>query len=202
MAISPELMTLARYLAGEFQNQEQALAEPAWYVNLRLWKRPLPMKLFSQDSIFLFAEQANSLSLDRPYRQRLLELTGSGNNLQVQYYAFKDPGAVRGAGCKPELLGALTPAQVEFLPGCTLTVQQEQTAEGFCFRATLPAEARCCFSYQGENRQVSLGFEVTPAQLLIYDKGIDPNSGKALWGAILGPFRFAKCQDFADFLPL
>ncbi len=35
MNLSPELITLANYLAGEFDNREQALAEPAWYVNLR-----------------------------------------------------------------------------------------------------------------------------------------------------------------------
>ncbi|MDJ0561083.1 MAG: CpcT/CpeT family chromophore lyase, partial [Microcystis sp. M53599_WE4] len=51
--MTPELITFGRYLAGEFENQRQAQAEPVWYVHLRLWLRPLP--LFREDSIALFA---------------------------------------------------------------------------------------------------------------------------------------------------
>ena len=50
---SPHLTALATYLAGEFSNQQQALGQPAWYVNLRLWIRPVP--IFTDDSITLFA---------------------------------------------------------------------------------------------------------------------------------------------------
>ena len=51
---SPELIALARYMAGEFDNREQAIADPAWYVHLHLWQRPVP--LFLEDSFTLFAE--------------------------------------------------------------------------------------------------------------------------------------------------
>ena len=50
--ISPELKTLAQYMTGEFDNQEQALADPAWYVHLKLWQ--VPVQLFSEDSITFF----------------------------------------------------------------------------------------------------------------------------------------------------
>ncbi|HEY9302185.1 MAG TPA: CpcT/CpeT family chromophore lyase, partial [Phormidium sp.] len=74
MTISPELIALAQYMAGEFDNREQALADPTWYVHLRLWQRPLPIPLFSEPSIALFAEQANILELDKPYRPRIVQL--------------------------------------------------------------------------------------------------------------------------------
>ncbi|VXD14111.1 conserved hypothetical protein [Planktothrix serta PCC 8927] len=35
-----------------------------------------------------------------------------------------------------------------------------------------------------------------------YDKGIDPTTGKALWGALLGQFQFQKRCCFASELPL
>ncbi|MDY7021511.1 MAG: CpcT/CpeT family chromophore lyase, partial [Cyanobacteriota bacterium] len=44
MSFSPELIALARYLAGEFDNIAQASAEPVWYVPLYLWHRPLPIQ--------------------------------------------------------------------------------------------------------------------------------------------------------------
>ncbi len=70
---SPELIALAHYLAGEFDNRTQAIADPVWYVHLRLWMRPLPFLLFP-NSITLFAEQANALTLDQSYRPRFLQL--------------------------------------------------------------------------------------------------------------------------------
>ncbi|MBV9387669.1 MAG: chromophore lyase CpcT/CpeT [Chroococcidiopsidaceae cyanobacterium CP_BM_ER_R8_30] len=193
LPFSPELIALARYLTGEFDNQEQALAEPAWYVHLRLWQRPVP--LFTEDSITLFAEQASVINLDRPYRQRLMRLQGGNSDasLQVQYYMPKQPDVLLGGGRNPALLETLSPDQFELLPGCLLTVTQQQIAPNhYHFSAALPPEARCCFTYNGQTTHVSLGFEAREAEFLSYDKGIDPATGKALWGAILGPFRFHK----------
>lgn len=199
LPFSPELIALARYLTGEFDNQEQAFAEPAWYVHLRLWQRLVP--LFSEDSITLFAEQASVINLDRPYRQRLMRLQAGGNleaSLQVQYYMPKQPEALRGAGRNPDLLQTLSPDQFELLPGCLLVVTQQQISPNhYHFSAALPPGGRCCFTYNGQTTQVSLGFEAREAEFLSYDKGIDPVTGAALWGAIAGPFRFHKRQDAA-----
>jgi len=204
MSLSSELVTLAKYMAGEFDNQQQALGEPAWYVHLRLWQRPVP--LFSEDSLTLFAEQANIVNLDKPYRPRILRLQHSQttpDSLQVQYYMLKDLEAIRGAGRKPELLKQLTPEQIEFLPGCSLTVQSRQVSpNSYEFSATSATGKPCSFSYQGNNYQVSLGFEATAEEFRSYDKGIDTTTGKAIWGALLGPFRFTKRQDFGSELPI
>ena len=197
MTFSPNLIVLARYLAGEFDNQEQAIAEPVWFVHLCLWQRPV--LLFAEDSITLFAEQANILNLERPYRQRLMRLQEGGSDalLQVQYYMPKHPDALCGAGRNPALLETLSPDQFELLPGCLLTVTQQQLAPNrYHFSAALSPDARCCFTYGGATKQVSLGFEVREEEFLSYDKGVDPTTGKALWGAILGPFRFHKRQEF------
>lgn len=199
MPFSSELTALAHYLAGEFDNQEQALAEPAWYVHLRLWQRPVP--LFTEDSLTLFAEQANIVNLDQPYRPRLMRLQEHHERhgaLQVQYYMPKDPAALRCAGRSSALLKTLVPEQFDLLPGCLLTVTKQQMATNlYHFQATLQPDTRCCFTYRGNTQQVSLGFEATAAEFLSYDKGIDSTTGIATWGAILGPFRFHKRQDFA-----
>ena len=200
MTLSPELITLARYMAGEFDNQQQAIAQPVWYVHLRLWQRPVP--LFTEDSLTLFAEQANIVNLDKPYRPRILRLQSSDTtpaSLQVQYYMLKDTEAIRGAGRNPELLRQLTSEDIEFLPGCNLTVKQQQLApNSYEFSASSATGTPCGFSYQGNSYQVSLGFEATAEEFRSYDKGIDPTTGKAIWGALMGPFRFTKRQDFAS----
>jgi hypothetical protein len=200
MVFSPELVALGKYLAGEFENKQQALAEPAWYVNLRLWQRPIP--LFREDSITLFAEQASVIDLDCPYRPRILRLKPVQTNpqqLQVEYYMFKDITAIAGASRHPELLKQIKPEQIEFLPNCTLNIQIETlSSNNYRFQAFPASDTPCSFIYQGNTYQVALGFAVTWEQLETYDKGIDPKTGKAIWGALLGPYRFTKCQDFSS----
>lgn len=193
MPVAQPLQTLAHYLAGEFDNQEQAIAEPAWYVHLRLWHRPV--YLFTTDSVVLFAEQANVLTPEQPYRQRLLRLQAQPQQpttFQVQYYAFKDPSSVKGAGKRPELLERLGLDQVELLKGCVLDLQQV----GERFIGSPPPDARCYFTYDAQVRQVCLGFEAGSIEFWSYDKGVEPETGKALWGAIMGPYKFMKRQPY------
>lgn len=187
---------LGRYLAGTFDNRAQAIANPAWFVHLQLWHRPI--SLFQEDSVALFAEQANVYTPENPYRQRILRihaLTDSPNAIQVQYYGFKNPETVKGAGRDPEKLVGLTIDQLDRLPGCILQVEQQGAEPNQRFVATPPIGAKCCFQYAGETRQVVLGFEVTEHTFFSYDKGVD-SEGKALWGATMGAYEFNKREQF------
>jgi len=51
--------------------------------------------------------------------------------------------------------------------------------------------------YQGEKRQVRLGFEACPTEFSSDDKGIDITTGAGIWGALMGPYHYQKRQDFA-----
>lgn len=182
------LSQLADYLSGTWENREQALDQPAWYVHLRLWHQPLP---FLIDGCFaLFAEQAPKVNLNQPYRQRVMILrsTASPQEWQVEYRQLKDPGRFQGAGSHPTQLDALSPSDLIPLPGCLLTVRQQQQT----FIAQPPKDTICTFEYQGTTRQVVLGFEVTLNQFKSYDRGVDRETGQSLWGAILGPYIFQK----------
>ncbi len=100
MKITQELITLACYLAGEFENRQQAMESPTWYVSLRLWQIPVNVALFPEPSLVLFAEQANILNIDRPYRQRIMQLRHSQQNpqaIEIQYYMPKDRDTICGA---------------------------------------------------------------------------------------------------------
>jgi hypothetical protein len=187
-----QLNTLVQWLAGEFENQAQALDQPAWFVHLRLWHRPLPFLIAGYPA--LFAEQANALYLDKPYRQRVVSFrpTEQPDRLHAQYYACKQPDRWQGGGANPDRLQLLTLEDLERLPGCELTVTQQD----HWFKADPDPNAQCCFQYQGETRQVILGFEVSTDTFLSYDRGVDPNTGQALWGAMMEAYRFQKRQNF------
>ncbi len=186
------LETLAEYMAGEFDNQAQAKESPAWFVHLRLWQRPVKLL----EDLAIFAEQSNVLKLEQPYRQRLLRLQESEGELKVQYYQFKDPNQVKGAGQQPELLDRLTEQEIELLPGCTLQVTTKSMAQGLHFIASPPPDTRCAFSLQGSTIQVSLGFEAMPNRFLSYDKGIDPETQQPIWGALMGAYEFQKMRSY------
>lgn len=195
MTFSPQLKVLGKYLAGEFDNQQQALQQPAWYVNLRLWIRPVP--IFTEDSITLFAEQANILNLNLPYRPRILRLREQ-ENIKVEYYMFRDLAQARGAGQDKSLLPQITPKDIEFLPDCTLKVTAERLSDDrYLFKTAPVSDTPCSFCYQGNTYQVFLGFEATATELYTYDKGINPDTGQATWGAMMGAYRFTKREDFA-----
>ncbi|MBE9047893.1 chromophore lyase CpcT/CpeT [Pleurocapsales cyanobacterium LEGE 10410] len=200
MNFSPPLTTLATYLAGEFDNRQQALEHPAWYVNLRLWIRPVP--IFTDDSITLFAEQANVIKLDQPYRPRILRLRQRAT-IEVEFYMFKDLATAQGAGQNQDLIQQITPEKIEFLPNCTLKVSTHQLANHkYYFETTPMSEEPCQVNYQGTTFQVFLGFKATVDELQTYDKGIDSATGQGTWGALMGAYRFNKRQDFSNELNL
>ncbi len=184
-------LQLAEWLVGEFDNKAQSMEEPAWYVPLRLWHRPLPHRIHG--NLAIFAEQSNFLKLELPYRQRILALESIGDSLAVQFWAFKDPARFLGAGANPDLLAQATESELEALPGCRLEV----VFAGDRYKAMPAPESRCYFNYDGKQRQVILGFESTAEQFLSYDRGVDPETGQSLWGAMMGPYRHQKCASYS-----
>lgn len=190
MNFSPQIIALANYLTGEFDNKSQALEQPAWYVHLKLWIRPVP--IFTEDSITLFAEQANIIKLDQPYRPRILRLRQK-ETIEVEFYMFEDLATAQGAGQNKELIKQITPDKIKFLPNCTLKVDTQELNPGnYCFETTPLSNKPCTVTYQGTSFQVFLGFKATAEELLTYDKGIDPNTGKGTWGALMGAYQFYK----------
>ncbi|MDC0834084.1 chromophore lyase CpcT/CpeT [Geitlerinema sp. CS-897] len=191
MSIPVQVNILARLLAGEFDNGEQARENPTWFVHIHLWHRPLPISI--DGDLALFAEQAPALKLQQPYRQRVLVLKlGEVSPLCVEYKAFREPEKFKGAGANPQLLESLTREDLEDLPGCVLEVSDREGV----FVAEPPEGAKCCFQYDGKTRQVVLGFEASAGRFRSRDRGVDPETGRGLWGALMGAYDFKKMQDY------
>lgn len=200
MTFTPQLTALANYLAGEFDNKQQAMEQPAWYVHLRLWIRPVP--IFAEDSLTLFAEQANAIKLNQPYRPRILRLR-QRETIEIEFYMFEDLATAQGAGQNKDLIKNITTENIKFLPNCTLKVATENLSSNkYSFETTPISDRPCEVNYQGTSFQVFLGFKATADELLTYDKGIDPNTGKGTWGALMGAYQFKKRQDFSKELKI
>ncbi len=188
------LTILAQYLAGEFQNSQQAIANPAWYVHLKLWHRPLPKQVFAPGIAF-FCEQANVYKLEQAYRQRIVVIYEQNNQLWAQYYKFHQPDAWCRAS--QSRLSEITLQDVEILPTCLLPIEVEtQSDQSLEFNAR--TDNLCYFTYGDATYHVKLGFAARKHQFLSYDQGIDTKTGQVIWGAMLGPFEFTKVIDLSE----
>ena len=200
---SEHFKQLSQCLAGVFQNREQALADPVWFVHFKLWSYPTP--LFAEDSATFFLEQASATYAQLPYRQRILRVQVTADSLTAEYYALKERLAWQGAAQSPERLKTLTPEHVQPLPGSRLPVTVYAEGNITRFEARQQANELCQFDVNGEVKFVKLAFDAiaqTPSspdstEFWMYDKGIDPATGKATWGAKNGPFKLIKIQDFS-----
>lgn len=196
-----QLHSLAIALAGEFDNCHQSLAEPVWYLHLRLWQRPLPGHIFGEGYGF-FIEQVSVASGKPPYRQRILHLTAKGNGLWGQYYGLSDPGVYIGAATQPERLNSLTQADLISLPTCGVAIECQP--DGQTYSARLPGDSLCSFTIDGTTSYVRLAFDIgpesphpdSPIVFQMNDRGTDPETGKTTWGPIMGPFRLVKQHSF------
>ncbi|MGF1458916.1 MAG: CpcT/CpeT family chromophore lyase [Leptolyngbyaceae cyanobacterium] len=198
---------LGRTLAGTFQNRAQALADPAWYVHIRLWC--YPTQLFPQDGITFLIEQASAAYRQDPYRQRLLQIRQEADTLSAEYHALKHPLAFQGATQMPEQLQKLSSEDVQPLVNSQLLVRVVSTSTSTRFEARQSPGERCQFTIDGEVKAVELAFDaIAPhhpnqqsAAFWMYDKGIDTATSKPTWGAIHGPFKLDKVADASAILP-
>ncbi|MEM9002179.1 MAG: chromophore lyase CpcT/CpeT [Cyanobacteria bacterium P01_F01_bin.86] len=203
-----QLNTLGCCLAGVFQNRQQALADPVWFVHLKIWI--YPVAIFTEDSHTFFIEQASANLSQPPYRQRLLRVRWLANQLTAEYYALKQPQVFQGAAQATERLTMLTEADLQPLKGACLPVKYRADSQGTYFEARHSPGERCQFVINGEFRYVELGFDaVAPSArsqqapaFLMYDKGLDPETTQSTWGALNGPFRLEKVEDFSSALKL
>ena len=200
--ITAQLNQLATALAGEFDNRQQALADPVWYLHLRLWYRPLPKGLFA-DGYGFFIEQISVASGQPPYRQRILHLTLKDTQPWGQFYALADPSAYVGSATEPDRLTGLTRGALIDLPTCALEIQFLPTTA--TFQARLPGDSLCRFTVNGVTTCVRLLLDIGPESLAanspmvlqMGDRGVDPDTGQATWGPLMGPFRLVKQRAFA-----
>ena len=207
MAASAAFEQLARTLAGTFQNRDQALADPAWYVHLRLWC--CPTSLFANDSVTFLIEQASAAFDQAPYRQRILRIRNEHNQLTAEYYALKDPLAWQGATQNPEQLQTLQPNDLQTLVDSRLIITVKLEGHTTRFEARQPPGKYCQFAVNGETKLVELAFDAiapnsgnsAPAAFWMCDKGIDAATSKPTWGALYGPFRLVKTDDQSAQLP-
>ncbi|MEH1836194.1 MAG: chromophore lyase CpcT/CpeT [Nostoc sp.] len=192
MTHSTDIFTLARWMAADFSNQEQAFENPPFYAHIRVCIRPLPLELFSGVSLFL--EQAYDFMLNQPYRMRVMKLIQVENHIVIEHYTVKEEQKFYGASRDPERLKVLSVDQLEKMPGCNMVVEWT----GNSFKGKVEPGKGCIVVRDGKNTYLDNEFEIDAKEFFSLDRGRDLETDERLWGSIAGPFHFVRWGNFAD----
>lgn len=192
MTHSTDIATLARWMAADFSNQQQAFDNPPMFAHIRVCMRPLPIELL--DGISFFVEQAYDYTVNDPYRLRVLKLILVGDHIEIENYSVKDEKQFYGASRDLGRLQSLKTAQLDKLPGCNMIV--EWTGQGFKGHV-IPGKA-CMVVRKGKETYLDSSFEIDQDKFISLDKGRDPQTDEQVWGSVAGPFSFVRWTSFAD----
>lgn len=187
-----DIKTLARWMAADFSNQEQAFANPPFFAHIRVCMRPLPEELFGGTSLFL--EQAYDYAINSPYRLRVLKLSVIDDRVELQNFKVKEEAEFFGASRDPERLKKLTPDRLELMPGCDMNVEWT----GHSFKGTVKPGKGCIVIRKDRVTYLDNSFEISEKGLISVDRGLDPETDELVWGSVAGPFEFSRRASFAD----
>jgi hypothetical protein len=192
MTHSTDIATLARWMAADFSNQQQAFDNPPLYAHIRVCMRPLPPSLL--DGAALYLEQAYDFALQQPYRARVLKLLTVDNRIEIENYTIKDVESLYGAARDRDKLSELTRERLEFMPCCNMHVEWT----GYGFKGQVEPGKACMVERKGRVTYLDSVFEIDGEKFQSWDRGRDPETDEHLWGALAGPFYFTRRASFAD----
>lgn len=191
MTDSEKIKSLARLMAADFSNQQQAYDNPPFFAHIRVCMRPLPYELLQATSLFL--EQAYDFLLNSPYRLRVLKFKEVGQGIELENYVVKEQEKFFGASRNLEILKTLTADKLEKLSGCDMEVEWT----GKSFQGKIKPGKACIVERKGKKTYLDNSFEVDQEKLISFDRGFDPETDEMVWGSIAGPFHFTRITSFA-----
>lgn len=192
MSHSTDITTLARWMAADFSNQEQAFENPPFFAHIRVCMRPLPVEVL--DGISFYVEQAYDYMLNQPYRVRVLKLLPAGDHIEIENYAVEQEEEFHGASRTPERLKNLTASRLKKLPCCNFITHWTGTG----FKGEVEPGKGCIVVRKGKTTYLDSFFEIDENKFISHDRGRDPETDEHLWGALAGPFHFVRWHSFAD----
>jgi hypothetical protein len=191
MSNSTDIKALARLMAADFSNQQQALDNPPFFAHIRVCMRPLPESLLGGVSLFL--EQAYDFLPSQPYRLRVFKIDAVDDHLELEHYKLKEETLFFGASRNPEKLKQLSIEHLEKMNGCDMIAEWTGTH----FKGYVKPGKACIVVRKGKESYLDNSFEISEEKMISFDRGRDLITDELLWGSVAGPFNFTRVQSFA-----
>lgn len=187
MPINQQVREVVSHLVGVMDTSAQAKATPN-APNVRITTCKVKVQdagaLNRPDAVFLYQEQALSQRLTRPYRQRLLRIAPTRDNLKVESATFKPPTGAAWIGfcAKPE---AERIVQRKDIGETSCSVFLQPKGENYIGETSA---AGCPSKYKGAVR-ITNRIVLHQAGMDTLDRGFDA-AGNQIWGAKEEPYQF------------
>jgi hypothetical protein len=192
MTNSRDIGTLARWMAADFSNQQQAYDNPPLFAHIRVCIRPLPLELLSGVSLFL--EQAYDFALTQPYRLRVMKLIPMDDHIAIEHYTLNNEQNFYGASRDISRLAALTPDDLKKMPGCNMLVEWT----GHSFKGKVEPGKGCVVVRDGKQTYLDNEFEIDAEKFFSLDRGRDFETDEHAWGSVAGAFHFVRKHNYAS----
>lgn len=188
-------INLARWMAGDFSNYQQAFANPRDYAHIRIFFRPLPWEFFQ--GIGFYSEQVYDHDLWNPYRQGVHRLVPQHAQIYIENYALKDSLFFAGAGRELSILRTITPDRIVRRYNCSMVFYKN----GDKFIGNVEPGNSCLIEKNGRQTYLVSEVELTEQTWVSLDRGMDVNTHEQVWGSVAGALRFEKVQSYASEIP-
>ena len=175
---------LAQRLAGRFDSVDQAAADPDNYRAVQLHACVVEAPELGRRVLYI--EQALVERVSAPYRQRLYVLAARAQDgASSRVFELKDPGPRVGLCDAPAHARRFGAAEVVEREGCRV----ELVRDGEAYRGGTVGKG-CTSGLAGASYATS-EVTITAQQIESWDRGFAAD-GSQVWGAELGPYRFAR----------
>ncbi|MBE9060208.1 chromophore lyase CpcT/CpeT [cf. Phormidesmis sp. LEGE 11477] len=201
-SVSPDLITLSTWMAGDFSNFKQADAALTDFAHIRIFFRPLPYEFFEglglPGGIGFYSEQVYDYDLWSPYRQGLHRVIDKDGQIYIENYGFKDGVPYAGSGHNADILKTIPAEGAIRRQGCSMVFQRE----GDLFIGGVEPGHNCRIPRQGKWTYLVSRVELSDRTWVSLDQGMDIETDEHVWGSTEGALRFEKRESFAHELPL
>jgi CpeT protein len=181
---------LAEWIAGDFSNKAQSQAQPRDFAHIRVFFRPLPWSFFGD--MGFYSEQVYDHDLWTPYRQGVHRFIDRGDHVYVENFALKDGIRFAGAARDKSILATITPQDIERRWHCSMIFTWQHD------RFVGSVEGKQCL-IRKNNRTTYLISEVelTASTFTCWDRGMDIETNRQVWGSEYGALKFDKVESYA-----
>jgi CpeT protein len=183
-----DLRLLAVWMAGVFNNQEQARNTQSYnYISLHtfpIWQERL-------DGFWFYVEQTMTDQPDQPYRQRVYHLSRINKDLiENKIFAIQNGSQFVRAYERPEILQNLALEMLVLRPGCSLILRRinPESFAGSTLGEGCPSELRGAMYTTSQ-------IVINEKQMINWERGYD-RGGKQVWGATMGGYIFTKLKAY------
>lgn len=177
-----ELNELFGLMQGSFNSEIQSTVDSTYY-NISLHMYPI----WEDKGNFLYVEQALNSMQDRPYRQRIYEVTRtSDSTFSSAVYNLDVDSLWIGKWKTPKAFDSISLKDITLKKGCDVVLKR--TAPNHFIGKT--GDASCVSTMRGAAFARS-EVEILEDKVISWDRGFDAD-GNYVWGAEKGPYIFNK----------